>query len=408
MRNALKFLCLLALALLALMLTQLRGVLPVDREALVAEKYGGWSGVLRVWAYEGWQWGAGSLTGWLNECAASFERKHPGVYVQVSTVEAAAIRDFLTTGINPPDAILFPPGLLNTEDGLAPVYEEFALREGLLQAGESEGEQFAVPVAMGLYAWAYNSAQLDAIPVDWRHTDAAAICYESGEHRCWGAALLSLCTGMYPPETEDARREGEAPGIDLGLRPQNPTPAPTPTPMPDPDRLRPCVLNDQFSFSEAAYSAFVRGEAAAMVVTQREIYRLQALSDSGKAPDWRVAFTGETVFTDQLAMFATVSGERPHGEQRQALCQQLLTHLLSETCQSSLAKRGVFSVLDAHALYSSGAMAEIETAAAGAKIFAPNVFSNGWRGFSEKIVRDFLDGVRSANDSMAYLVDIST
>ena len=40
--------------------------LPQSNDALISKRYEGWSGVLRLWVYEGWQPGNGSLVPWLN------------------------------------------------------------------------------------------------------------------------------------------------------------------------------------------------------------------------------------------------------------------------------------------------------------------------------------------------------
>ena len=34
-------------------------VLPLDRQPLIEKKYAGWSGVLRLWVFEGWPCGSG-------------------------------------------------------------------------------------------------------------------------------------------------------------------------------------------------------------------------------------------------------------------------------------------------------------------------------------------------------------
>jgi len=45
--------CLTALALLVPLWLHARRILPLDTRPLVAEKYAGWRGVLRLWVFEG-------------------------------------------------------------------------------------------------------------------------------------------------------------------------------------------------------------------------------------------------------------------------------------------------------------------------------------------------------------------
>ena len=141
-------LCLALLLALVPLLALARNVLPQDNRDLVAKKYAGWSGVLRLWVFEGWD-GGGSLAAWLNRCIERFERRHPGVYIQPQPVDAGAMAAFGASGIRPPDMLLFPPGLLDSPEGLAAVDISEALREPLRRCGVWNGTTFAAPVASG-------------------------------------------------------------------------------------------------------------------------------------------------------------------------------------------------------------------------------------------------------------------
>ena len=71
MKRFLHLICLLAVAaLLPAALLVSRG-LPADTRPFVEQKYAGWNGVLRAWVCADWEC-AGSVTRWLNACAASF------------------------------------------------------------------------------------------------------------------------------------------------------------------------------------------------------------------------------------------------------------------------------------------------------------------------------------------------
>ena len=55
MRRAISVACVLLVVPLVLLLLHIRASLPGDTGPLIREKYDGWSGVLRLWVYEGWE-----------------------------------------------------------------------------------------------------------------------------------------------------------------------------------------------------------------------------------------------------------------------------------------------------------------------------------------------------------------
>lgn len=387
-------LCALCLALLVPLLLHARQVLPVDSRPLVAAKYAGWSGVLRLWVFEGWESGSGSLMAWLNGCAVRFEKRHPGVYIQPQTVDAGAIADFATSGILPPDMLLFPPGLLASPEGLAPLEVPQALREPLKHCGEWGAASYAAPVAMGGYLWAWNAGQIDGVPNSWREAGICPAARESEPWHNWGAALLALCSGQYAEAAPDAPpTEPELPGVDLGLA-RDETPAPTTSP--EPDGLLPCQLPEDFAFDGDAWTAFVNGDAAATPVTQREVRRLQALSERGKGPGWRLA-AGCGAFTDQLLCLGVV--EKPSAEEQRALCREFVLWLLSDECQGALSGAGAFAVTGADSGYAPGdPLAQMDTALRSPALAAPNCFDQSWPETADAIVREFISG---AGDSPA-------
>lgn len=385
-------LCLLVLGLLTAALPLAKHFLPQDNRALVEKKYAGFSGVLRLWVFEGWQPGAGSFTGWLNRCVAGFEKRHPGVYVQAQAVDAGAMAALNDSGIVPPDMLLFPPGLLDAPDGLLPLSVEAPLRAGLAHAGTYMGATYAVPVAMGGYLWVYDAARLDGIPGTWRGGDAMPAVAPDDAWHCRGAAMLSLCAKGYRAEAPAAEGGDLSPGIDLGL----PAPAvsPTPTAAPETGDILPCALPEGFDFDADAWRRFANGEAPALLATPREIRRLQALSEQGKGPNWRLG-TSAAAFTDQLLSLAIV--DQPDSEARQALCAAFLEHLLSDECQGALAAAGAFAVTGGDSGYAAGdPLAQADAALRRETLCAPNSFATAWRDAAADIVREFIDGEADA------------
>ena len=85
-----------------------------------------------------------------------------------------------------------------------------------------------------------------------------------------------------------------------------------------------------------------------MPVTQREIARLQRLSDQGRGPDWTIAAGAE--FTDQVLYLSIVDA----GGEQQPLCSEFLALLLSDECQALLSDYAAFGVTDAPCAFASG------------------------------------------------------
>ena len=183
MKKWMHWICGILLLLLIPAVLRAADVLPLGTRELIAEKYAGFSGVLRVWICEGWTSGE-SFSGWLNECFAPFERAHEGVYVEAIYVDESALATLADSGVRPPDAILFAPGMPVDSSALAAL-DGMPVRSALQTCGGG----LAVPVALGGYAWATDNEP----------------------YRSWPAAMLALCS------VEAAEEEIVDPGIDLGL-----------------------------------------------------------------------------------------------------------------------------------------------------------------------------------------------
>jgi len=350
MRKLLETLCFICAALTLLSALIIGRMLPPGTQELVQEKYASWSGVLRIWVYEGWTGGSDAFAGWLNRCIASYEKQHNGVYVQAKYVDAAAILALETSGVRPPDMLLFPPGLLADPSALAAL-PELPVRSTLAQAGEGR----AVPVALGGYAWAYNPSLIEeASPFT-----LAALPDE--DFRSWSAALMSLCAAAPSGQEPEAI---ELPGVELGL----------PTGGFDTSSL---------IIEETALSKFIAGEAAAAAVSQREIVRLQQLSEQGKGPDWAIEVSA-LPFTDQLLMLGVVESNT----ERQALSVKFAQHLLTDECQSLLTHAGAFSVTDAPSGYSAAdPLAKLDLALRRPTLTVPSAFGSGWRTICAQLLR---------------------
>lgn len=396
MRKWISMLCVLLLIALAWALPQLRAALPMETQPLIEKKYGGWSGVLRLWVCEGWPVGAGSAAAWLNACIGSFERAHPGVYVQPEYVDAAAIRALRDGSLFPPDMLLVPPGLLDSADGLAELCLSRLPREPFADCGILGGARFAVPVLAGGYLWACNAALLDGIPGSWRDAEQPIAAPPDEPWRQWSAALLALCSARYSEGSAEATDERPAGELDLGLAPM-PEATPSPTPAPDSGGLD-CRLPEGFAPSAEAWRDFVNGECAAIPVTQREVRRLEQLSAQGRGPDWQLAAAGAGAFTDQLLLAAIVdSGADDEALSKRDLCAAFVDHLLGDDCQGALHRIGAFSVTGAPSGYAAGdSLLAMEQRLRDSGLTVPRCFDAAWRAEAEAIVRKFIDDAAPA------------
>ena len=389
-------LCLLTLLLLIPVLLFTRHILPIDTRPLVAEKYAGWSGVLNLWIYEGWPCGHGSFSPWLNQCITGFERAHPGVYVQPQFVDDGAITSMKDSGILPPDMFLFPPNLLASPEGLLPLATPDNLRPALRDSGQWNGTTYAVPVAMGGYLWALNKDLISALPDSWDDTDAVLSVPPPEPWRRWDAALLALCSERYAPTDPDSAAKSTASPageVELGLAVGEP---PVPTASSEPNRNATLCrhLPEDFCYDEDAWRHFVNGESAAMPVTQREIRRLQALSDQGKGPQWQLG-SGDNSFTDQLLAMAIV--KRTDNTDRQTLCKDFIAWLLTDSCQSSLYRASAFAVTGVLSGYdSSDPLAILDNSLRNNSLSVPRIFDRQWVLDAEVIVRKFTADIEEA------------
>ena len=204
-------------------------------------------------------------------------------------------------------------------------------------------EAAGAPVMLGGYMWAYNSALLDSIPKSWRDAEVSPAILPDEEWRHWSVALLALCSGKY---REGAATEGSRISDELELGLEGDAIGPEPTAVPEDGPLR-CLLPAGFAADEGAWRDFINGDAAAMPVTQREVRRLQALSDQGKGVDWRLAASGSG-FTDQALYISVV--RQAEGEKVE-LCRAFARSLLSEESQGELHRIGAFSATGASAGY---------------------------------------------------------
>ena len=373
MKRTLNLICLLAVALLLPAAAMLFRELPAAVHPYIEEKYAGWSGVLRAWVCSEWEPG-GSLLRWLNACAADFEKRHEGVYVEFTPVRREEMRAMAESGIRPPEMLFFSPGVLTDGEELSPIGASGIVRTEL----EACGDGRALPVAMGGYIWVYNRA---LCPESFSLTDAPVALPDDGG-RSFSAALVALMSGA--PEAEGgAEEEISDPGLDLGLPAA--ADAPSPSEAADSQQVAP-------EFSADALERFLAGELAALPVSQRELARLVRLRDAGRGPDWACAATGDAAYTDQLLLAGAVAQADGDGAEREALAREFIALLCSGEMQSRLADVGAFSVTGARIYSDFSAYAPLDGLLNGRRLIAAHAFSEYSARDCGGIVREFCAG----------------
>ena len=367
MRKSLQLLCLITVLALIVAAARIFPRLPADSQPYVEKKYAGWNGVLRGWVSSEWSC-SGSFVRWLNACAAGFEKRHEGVYLEFTEVDAAAMANLGDSGIRPPELVLFSPGVQVDASRLLPIDARPTL---------DCGTDRALPVAMGGYIWVYNRTLCDGAP-SLNDLDALTLLPD-GNGRCFTGAAIALLSGHF--EGEIALPD---PGLDLGL----------------PTMARPSA---ELMQSEDALTAFINGDLPYLIVSQAELARLIRLRDAGRGPDWACAATGEVGCADQLLMLGVVDQADAAGEQREALAEAFAAYLLGEDSQRMLADIGGFAVTDVQLYPAHSAYAPMESLLRSRDLALPEAFSEHSAANAGAIVRAFLEGRIDATSALRAL-----
>lgn len=374
MKKTVTMLCMIMAILVVMAALRLQPDLPGDARTYIEKKYAGWSGVLHAWVYEGDGCASGSLAGWLNKCAATFEKTHTGVYIEYEYVTADRIL-FLNSATRRPDLIFFPPGLLSLPSGLAALSTD-----GLRAELAGLGGGYALPVAMGGYIWAVSG---DA--------DAAAACLpEDTASSKYSAA--AICMLAQRQETDDSGPEILSEyELDLGL---------------DLAAMNTATeeANAGIQIDENAYGKFRDGDAGRLLVSQREIGKLVQLRDAGKGASWTLEPAGDYVYSDQFLYGAIIANDADDGEARTALAEAFLRLMLTDDLQKALANYGACPVTEIWAYAANSAYAPLEVQLRRGKLIAPKCFSEYWNLDFAANVRNFASGGLTADEALRRLM----
>lgn len=368
MRKLFYLLYALSLALLFAAAVLVYPGLPVDNGDYVAGKYDGWNGVLQAWICCEWQPG-GSFISWLNSCSADFEAAHDGVYLEFTPVSRQTVASMEDSGIQKPDLLFFSPGVPDSGDGM------MALRSPRLR--NDLAMEPALPVAMGGYMWVYNPALTDGAPANPGEALPLTLMPDGGG-RCFSAGTIALLSGAGGVEQEPAPESG----LDLGL---------------------PASAGGEVRSCGDALDAFLRGEAAHLPVTQRELMQLNRMREAGRGPDWRCAATGDFAWADQLLLAAAIEQTGESAEARQALAAEFILDLLEPEAQGKLKDIGAFAVTGEAVHSPFSVYAGMEQMINSRRLLAPDPFSECCAAGGAAIVREYCRGGISLREALAAL-----
>lgn len=374
MRKLISLICLMGLLTLIPAAVLIYRGLPADTQGYVEKKYSGWNGVLRAWVCSRFS-GSASFTGWLNSCAADFERAHEGVYIEFTPVSAQAMAELGQNGIRPPELLFFSPGVLRSPAGLREVDLPGELRGDLAACGGG----YALPVALGGYIWVYNPDLCGGAP---EAGSGTLVGLPDGDGRSFSAAATALLSDVPRAQATQAPE----PGIDLGL------PA--------------SAGAAEVSASEEALTQFIQGELPFLCVSQQELYRLARLKEAGQGPEWVCAGGGGAAYTDQILLAGIVAQQDADGLEREALAAEFARMLCNSQCQQQLARVGAFPVTGARIYEQFSPYAALDAQLNGRQLLVPNCFWDPAAFETEALLRARWAGALSGPEALAQLAEI--
>ena len=331
--------------------------LPAENDDLIEKKYDTWAGVIRVWAAE-----ECDAAGWLNHCAALAEKRLNGVYINVQQAPLAAIADYASTGINPPDVIVYPGSAPLETSGLMPITRAYPLRPGL------EAGVHAVPLLIRPRFWIYDASVHSPLPGDMYDVRAACRVEDTN-------ALTALCTGLRPVEGSSP----VLPGVDLGL-----SDSAAATPQPAGGAV--CRVSPEFILSDAPRSLYSEGDVDAFV---------GGISDAlllGNGRNTAAAVTGEYI-CGESAVLSIVS----KGDGREAACMEYLDVLMSDG-QAALARAKAFPAILSVSAWSGDILLGPAEAALEGRVWLQNASGDS------EAARLYIEGKLSADEAIERIV----
>ncbi len=322
-------------ALTAIALIWVLPKLPVKPRTQSGATY---QGIIELWNVETFEGGFGSRSSWLTNKSAKFESANKGLFVHVTNLSVAELKQKLSDG-QMFDMISFSRGVGDiVKEYLSPVSDNLGdVRDNFLQSAQIDGKQYAAPLYAGAYCLFARSSQLSQVDL-LNKALTATYTRKVGKNTIELKPIICGFADFNSPLTSLAMSGGKG----------------------NADYLAENVTQYQ------AYEQFVANTCAVTLLgTQRDMYRLSQKESQGKID--ALSFAPLSAYNDliQYVGISSACGEKS------ASCINYIKFLLSDEVQSALVNVGMFSVLN-QSVYTQERYVACESQLSTA--FVPNAF----------------------------------
>jgi len=284
--------------------------------------------IIEMWNVETFEGGSGSRTDFLQNMAIQFNKKNTGKYIVVKSLTAAQAALNIQNGYLP-NLVSFGVGAGSLfEDCLNKIDDTGEVRNDLLQYGQIDGVQYALPFILGGYTIISRESYLTKAKID--PGDILQNLYNA---KFTSGKKFTPAVGTANSSCSNAYEALAANNI-LGALPDS------------------FYENNLTNFE--MYTNFVNGAFTSLIGTTRDLIRCKNRESAGTLQNCVYNYLGG--YSDLVQYLGEVNIGSA-GDQE--LADEFLHYLISENVQKQIAGIGMFSVLPS-AIYSEGYLKDFE------------------------------------------------
>ena len=295
----------------------------VDRHVAQAEETG-FKGILNVLLVSTWDVGRSSRSSWMQRRSAEFEKKHPGVLLDIRAMDVEQMAVTEAAGLPGADILCFGTGALQAPESLQPWRSD--VPDMRIKAAQGrQNEVVALPLMFNL-------------PVVLTHD---ALCAAAGAQMpangVWDAASLRSAVDAVK---EKQGKKGN--GWDISMSATSSLPVALAKAIQGEVHAG---VPDTFGTvaPKGAWQAYAEENRTGFLVgTTWEYYRMQTLLQNGRGFSVTPALIEGAEWSDQVQWIALTQSL---SEEKRPVCEAYIRFVLSESVQKTLKEIGVFSVL---------------------------------------------------------------
>ena len=291
--------------------------------------------VLTMWHVESFEGGVGSRAEWLKRRALEFEKKYPGVYVDVIKLTPSQLTDRISEG-RPFDLVSFGAGVgYGLLGRLLKLPQEEGVFDNLLRSGKVDGDFYALPYSSGGYILACRSS--DVVGKEYFSDLKSDFLKLSG----------SKTVGKNKVELKSVAVGGSlycCPAFALAML--------------NGESAQDSAVYFQKDMTQyGAYEKFLQANTATVLAgSQRDYWRLSNRQQNGKIGEIIYATSGNyTDLTQYVGVGASGDGYR------EELSKSFARYLVCEKSQKTLASVGMLSVADVGLYQTEGIMGVLQS-----------------------------------------------